>query len=178
MATLQETIAAAKAEILAQAARIVRTQAQAQLALVVLRIQSQGIGVRYSSKGVPVFFFYNKALNAKGREYVRLKQKQKDKKARLGTWEEFRQYQGLPGGFVNLTYTGRSIRSLTTTDGGNSGLVFTARIVSADQESARIIRCNLDRYGDFLAPNATEAAEIAQVAQVELSRIIQRFFPV
>jgi len=174
--TLQQQLLDCKAALLAAAPSIVETQAQTVLALVTLRIQTNGLGVPYSTKGVPAYLFYNRAQNAAGREWVKQKGKQKGA-ARLGTWEEFKQAQGYGSDSVNLTYTGRMFRSLTTQAGGQSGTVFTAYVVAADQESASKVRWNMDRYGDFLAPTATEAAEVAQVGQVAVGRIIQQFFP-
>lgn len=175
--TLQQTIAACKAELEVQAPRIVQTQAQTALALVTLRIQSQGLGAfQYSPTRVPVFFFYNKALNGAGRQYVKNKQKQKGPD-RLGTWGEFRGAQGLPTDGVYLTYTGRMFRSLTTLYAGFTGTLYAARIVASDQEEANKVQWNMKRYGDFLRPIGAEVVEVQQVAQVELERIINRFFP-
>lgn len=177
MSTLQAQVEACKAALLAAAPGIVETQAQTALALVTLRIQSQGLGAyHYSPTPVPVFFFFNRALNSRGRDYVKRKEKEKGA-ARLGTWGEFRAAQGLPSDAVYLTYTGRMFRALTTQQGGQSGTTFTARIVAADQEAADKVRWNTERYGDFLSPNATEAAEVAQVGQEAANRIIQQFFP-
>lgn len=172
---LADAIAACKAELLAQAPRIVQVQAQTALALVTLRIQSQGLGVPYSTKGVPVYFFEGRAQNAAGRDYIKRKEKEKGK-ARLGTWQEFKQAQGYGSTSVNLTYTGRMFRSLTTIFAGFSGLIYTARIVASDQEEAQKVQYNMDRYGDFLQPQGAEVAEVAEVAQVELARIINQFF--
>lgn len=174
--TLTDTIAACKAELLTQAPRIVETQAQTALALVTLRIQSQGLGVPYSTTGVPVFFFANRAQNAAGRDYIKRKEKEKGK-ARLGTWEEFKQAQGYGSTSVNLTYTGRMFRSLTTIFAGFSGLIFTARIVASDEEEAKKVQYNMARYGDFLQPQGVEVAQVAEVGQAALAKIINQFFP-
>jgi len=168
--TLQEVCAACKAELVNQAPRIVETQAQAVLALVTLRIQNDGLaGANYTGKLVPRFFFKTKAFNAGGRDYA----KQKG----LGSYPGLRAASGLPSDKVTLTFTGRMFRSLTTLYSGFSGELYTARIVAADQESADKVRYNSDRYGDFLAPDSSEAAEVAQLGQTEVAKILQRFFP-
>lgn len=170
MATLTEAVEAAKAELLAAAPRIVLTQAQAQLALVTLRVQNEGLpGTRYSTKQVPTFFFAKRAFNAGGRAYVKANRK--------GTNEGFRAALGLYTAAVNLTFTGRMFRSLTTIYGGFSGTVYMGQIVASDRESAAKVGYNMGRYGNFLAPTATEAAEIEAVGTRELERIIQRHFP-
>lgn len=175
--TLTETIAQARAALLAEAPRLVETQAQTALALVTLRVQNDGLGAyHYSPSPVPVFFFADRALNAAGRAYIQRKEKLKGA-ARLGTWGEFRGAQGLPSDRVTLTYTGRMFRSLTTLYVGSTGTVYSARVVSADQEAADKVRWNMARYGDFLAPQATEAAEVAAIGQQELTKIIHQFFP-
>lgn len=165
---LQDFIESLKAEIVVQAPRIVQTQAQTALALVTLRIQRDGLpGRTYSTTPVPGFFFYKRAFNAGGRTYA---------KQKTGTYSGFRAALGLPNGYVTLTLTGRMFRSLTTIYAGFSGTVYQARIVASDAEAAAVVGYNMDRYGDFLAPNASEAAEIAQYGQDELARIINRFF--
>lgn len=176
MATIPAFVEAAKQALLAAAPGIVEQQAQTLLALRVLDIQTNGLGVPYSTRRVPAFFFYNKALNAAGRAYVKQKSKQKNPKDRTGTWEEFKQAQGYGSASVNLTYSGRTLRSLTTIGAGQQGTQFYARIVAADQQGARIIGYLFARYGDFLAPNAAEAAEVAKVGQVAVERIINQEF--
>ncbi len=169
MPTYQEAIAQALAAIDQEAPRIVTTQAQTQLALVTLRVQNQGLaGKHYSTKLVPTFFFAKRAFNAGGRAYVKANKK--------GTSEGFRAALGLYTAQVNLTFTGRMFRSLTTLYTGFSGTVYSARIVASDQESAAVVGYNMQHYGDFLAPTASEAAEVAQVGTDALIRIINHVF--
>ena len=170
MATLTDAIEATKAELLAAAPRIVLTQAQTQLAVVTRRVQNDGLaGTRYSSTAVPTFFFAKRAFNAGGRAYV--------KKSKKGTYEGFRTALGLYTAAVNLTFTGRMFRSLTTVYGGFSGTVYVAQIVASDRESAAKVGYNMARYGDFLAPTTSEIADIEAVGARELDLIIQRNFP-
>ena len=170
MSTLQEGIAQCKAAILAAAPGIVEIQAQTALALVTYRVQSEGLeGAYYTGRLVPRFFFKDKAFNAGGRAYAKEKKK--------GSWAGFKAALGLKSDVVTLTFTGRMFRSLTTQQAGQSGTMFFARIVAADKESADKVGWNMDRYGDFLAPNAAEAAEVAQVGEVEVNKILQQFFP-
>lgn len=170
MPSLQDTIAATKAAIVAEAPRIVQAQAQTVLALVTLRIQNEGLaGANYTGKLVPRFFFKTKAFNAGGRAYAAEKKK--------GSYPGFKAALGLKSDVVTLTFTGRMFRALQTVYTGFSGSIYTAAIVASDQESADKVRFNMDRYGDFLTPESDEAAEVAEVGRVELGRIIQQFFP-
>lgn len=173
MSTLAEAIAAVRTALPTEAPRIVQTMAQTSLALVTSRVQNQGLGVPYSQNPVPVYLFADKALNAGGKAYV--KQQQKQAKG-LGTWAGFRGAQGLPTGSVNLTYSGRMFRALTTVYVGSSGTVYSAQITSADDETARLVGYNTLRYGDFLAPTASEQATVQQVGQGELEKIVSQYF--
>jgi len=168
--TLQEAVAACRAALLAEAPRIVQVQAQTVLALVTLRIQSDGLaGANYTGKLVPRFFFKKKAFNAGGRAYAAEKKK--------GSYPGFKAALGLKSDVVTLTFTGRMFRSLQTMYTGFSGTIYTAAIVASDQESADKVRFNMDHYGDFLAPESDEAAEVAEVGRGALGRIIQQHFP-
>ena len=170
MATLTEAIEATKADLLAAAPRIVQLQAQTQLALVTLRIQSQGLGAyHYSPSLVPTYFFAKKVLNAGGRAYI--------KKNRLGNWGGLRAAQGLPVDGVYLTYTGQMFRSLTSIYGGFSGTVYVGQVEASNQEEAAKVGYNMTRYGDFLAPTPSERDDIETAGARELQQIIQRNFP-
>jgi len=172
--TLQEACLAAAADLRAIAPRLVETEAQTILALSTLRVQRDGLsGQRYSSNPVPVFFFAKKAFNAGGRDYVKQQQKKKGKGKGLGTWAGFRASLGLPTGTVNLTFTGRMFRSLTTIYTGFSGNVYTASIVAADRESAQVVQYNIERYGNFIALTPAEAADAAEATNREVRRILQ-----
>ncbi len=175
--TYTEQLQAARAAILSEAPRIVEAQAQTALALVTLRVQNEGLGVPYSQTLVPVFFFANRTLNAGGRDYIKRQQKQKGPQRGLGTYVGLRGAQGLPTASVNLTYSGRTFRSLTTLYVGVSGTIYRAALVAADAESARVVGYNQQRYGDFLAPNASELAQVQQVGQEALAAILNQYFP-
>lgn len=169
MAALEEVIAQARAAIIAAAPRIAETQAQTVLALVTYRIQQEGLaGALYTGKLVSRSLFAKSAFNAGGRAYAKGKGH--------GTYAGFKAALGLPSDYVSLTLTGRMFRSLTTLAGGVSGTVCRASIVAADQESADKVRWNAGRYGDFLQPDATEAAEVQAVGQAEVDKILKQFF--
>jgi hypothetical protein len=165
MLTLQQRLQAAKAQLLLQGPRIVLTQAQSALALVTLRIQREGLpGQTYSTNPVPKFWL--KPTNAAGRAYV--------KREKKPTYAGLRGAQGMETRFVNVTYTGRTIRSLTVAPAGATRLIYAARIVSSDHQSAKIIGHLVTRYGKFLAPNSQEQQQLQGYVRGEVKRIIQQ----
>lgn len=169
MPTIAQQVEAASAALRNAAPRIVLLQAQTVLALVTLRVQNQGLkGQSYSSNFIPTFLFEGKELNAGGRAYL-------DKNP-LGNWGGFRAAQGLTSSYVNLTYSGRMFRSLLAVGAGMQGAAAAARIVASTQEDADKVKGNTKRYGDFLAPDAAERAEVNEVARVEITRIVNTYF--
>lgn len=167
METLQAQAERAKLLLRQAAPGIAVVLAQTGLALVTLRIQSRGLpGRQYSTNPLPKFYF--RPINAGGRAYV--------KKEKKPTYKGFRAASGLPSEYVTLTYSGRTIRSLQAQGAGTSGTQYTARVVASDAESALIIGYLGKQYGDFLAPNAAEAAEVSAVGQRALDKILQQAF--
>lgn len=149
--------------------RLALLYATTVLALVTLRVQSQGLtGKHYSASLVPTFFFGREALNAGGRNYI--------KKNKLGNWAGLRAAEGLQVAYVDLTHSGRMFRALTTSAAGNQGAVFFARIVAADAESASKVEHNLSRYGNWLLPTPGEAAEAMAAVNAEALRIMRQIF--
>ena len=166
MQSFATVLAAQRAALLAAAQRITETYAQTLLALVTLRVQRDGLtGKLYSGRLIPTFLFADKALNASGRTYV--------KNNKLGNWAGFRAAQGLPVDAVNLTYTGGMFRSLTTVAAGASGAVYGAKVVAADEESARKVKFNQQLYGDFLLALPGELAQGAAYVQSETARVLR-----
>lgn len=177
--TLQEACLAAAADLRAAAPRLVQTEAQTILALSTLRVQDIGlVGKLYSNRDSPLFWFKDRALNAGGRSWLEAKKKRTkpQRKADPATWAGFRAAQGLPMAAVNLTYSGRMFRSLTTLYTGLIGNVYTANIVASDSESAKVVAYNVKRYGNFLAPTPSEATEATAATNQEVVRILGAYF--
>jgi hypothetical protein len=167
MATLQSKLEQTKAALFAAAPRLTEVALMTILALMVQRIQSQGLkGVSYSVREVPTYRFFNRALNASGKAYI--------KQNKLGTWGAFRDAQGLPSNIVNLTYTGGMFRGLLVAQAGNSGTVFRAKIVASNDEAADKVKWNTARYGDFLKPTVAEVAAGRDYIRAEIQKIIKR----
>lgn len=159
---------AAAAALEAEGPRIVETMAQTARVLAQQRIQERGVaGAAYSQNLVPTFFFAKRALNAGGRQYV--------KKNKLGTWGGFRQAQGRQSQFVDLTYTGHMFQSLQTRRQPGEPGVFRAETVASDQESAKKLRYNLERYGNFMAPTAQEQGELRLIGSREVGGILNQY---
>lgn len=147
------------------APRLVLLQAQTTLALVTFEVQQHGFpGPGYSTTLIPSFLFASKAFNAGGRSYI--------KANKLGSYKGFRNALGLPTGFVNFTFTGRMFRSLQAVEAGTVGTAARARIVASTQEDADKVRYNTEKRGDFLAPTAAIKAEVDQVGQREITRLL------
>jgi hypothetical protein len=167
--TPQARIVRAKEALNLAGPRLALLYAQTILALVVLRVQNQGLtGRLYSTNPIPTYFFNKEVLNAGGRAYI--------KKNRLGTWAGLRASEGLPVDAVYLTHSGRMIRSLLAANAGNQGAVFFARIQAADAESARKAEYNFQRYGNWLFPTPSEEAEATAAVADEVNRIMRGVF--
>lgn len=169
METLDQRLARGAEAIRLAGPRLALLKATVLLALITLRVQSEGlVGYRYSTNPVPTYFFKKEVLNAGGRAYI--------KKNRSGTWAGLRAAEGLPVDAVYLTHSGRMIRSLTATEAAASGAVFYAQIVAADRESARKVEYNIQRYGNWLKPTPSEEAEANAAVAAEVNRILKTVF--
>jgi hypothetical protein len=167
MQTMQSQVERAKAALLSNAGRVTETALRTMLALHVLEVQTNGIaGAHYSAKLGPTFWLKGRELNAAGKAYI--------KENKLGNWQGFREAQGLPGSYVSATYTGATIRSLTATEGGATGYVYRAKIVSSNQESAKIVGYLMERYPAFLRFSVAEVAAGRDYVRGEVRKLIKQ----
>lgn len=152
-----------------EAGRIAVGIAQIGLSLTVLSIQRDGLPgkPRYSTKLIPTFYFRGKELNQAGRTYI--------KKQKLGTWGGFRQAQGLPSAVVNITYSGRTLRSLQPVLVSSGAGKASAKLVSSTDENQRILGYLVEKYGDFLEPQPAVVGEARLYATKEVTAILQRY---
>lgn len=152
-----------------EAGRIALGMAQLSLSLTVLYIQRDGLPgkPKYSTKLIPTFFFNGKELNQAGKTYI--------KKNKLGTWAGFRQAQGLPSAVVNVTYSGRTLRSLQPVLVSSGVGKAKASIRSSNAENQKILSYLLAKYGDFLEPIPSVAGELKLYATKETTAILQRY---
>jgi hypothetical protein len=155
--------------LLQEGGRIALGMAQTSLALTVLDIQKNGLPSKpkYSIKLVPTWYFKYRALNEAGRTYV--------KKNKLGNWGSFRRAQGLPSDVVNLTYSGRMLRSLQPLLVSSAEGRSTAKIVASTREDADKLKYNQERYGDFLEPTPSIRGELNVYATRETTAILRRY---
>ena len=93
-----------------------------------------------------------------------------------GTWAGLRGAQGLPTSYVNLTYSGMMIRSLTATEDAASGAVFRAKLIASDEQNARLVDYNIVRYGNWLLPTPGEETEANAAVAAEINRIVANVF--
>lgn len=139
--------------------------------LVQERIQREGFGEKYSTNDIPAFYLRGKERNAAGRRYLEDNNLDDD----LVTWGAFRKAQGLQTEFVDLTYSGRMFAGLVVIEKFTDGTRFVARLGGSDQEVDKKLDWNSQRYGDFLQPNAFEAAEIDEIVQDEFESLLNKF---
>jgi len=150
------------------------TTAKDFIALQVTKIRREGIG-SYSTKKVPAFFFYGKQINAAGIAFLRskgvrqpgdpmrgkdkpllgkgLRGKTLTKDQRLTNWGEFRQAQGLQSGFVDATYTTRTLNQLGVVARQKSGNIYQVRVSGVTDYSFRIFGFLGKRYPGFFFPS-------------------------
>lgn len=157
-------------DLKANAPDIVEEMAIAGKSLVQERIQREGFGKKYSTKYVPAFFLYGNAFNAAGRAFLA----EQDDKNDLVNHAELRAAQGLQTAFVDLTYTGRMWNSLTVIRNEQAEASFRAFVGSSDAEGEKKLLYNANYFGDFLALNASERAEVDEIAKDRLESIVRK----
>lgn len=143
------------------------TTAKDFIALQVTKIRREGIG-SYSTKKVPAFFFYGKQINAAGIAFLRSKGVRQPgdplqgkgkrgktllKTDRLTNWGEFRQAQGLQSGFVDATYTTRTLNQLGIISRQKTGNIYQVRVSGVTDYSFRIFGFLGRRYPNFFFPS-------------------------
>lgn len=113
----------------------------------------QGFGAQYSKNEVPAFWFEGKELNAGGRSAI-----EKAKKANNGllSWGGFREAQGLPVAFVDLTYSGEMWRGMRVVEVRREGDKFVARLGHTNKEGQNKMNWNAARYGGFFLKLLTQ----------------------
>lgn len=145
------------------------------IALQVTKIRRQGIGI-YSTKKIPAFFFFGKQLNPAGTAFLRskgvrqpgdpLRGKGKNpllgkgkrgkvltKEERLTNWGEFRQAQGLQTGFVDATYTTKTLNQLGRLSQLKTGLKYTVGVGGNTVYSKKVFFYLSLRYPNFFFPS-------------------------
>lgn len=175
-------------EIPKEAENIAIAMALNHKALVVNRIQSEGIpGEVYSDKGVPAYFyagFSSTAGKNKGKtydsSYPRLNSgfdrmiEKKLKKGESVRWKDVREANGLQTNHVDFTFSGRTFQNLNVVSVDRSGFVSKAYLGASDPEVAQRLFYGFHQYGDFLQPNDDEKKILAEVANSMLNKLIEK----
>lgn len=166
---------AVRQNIISDGIEVAKATALNQKALVVRRIQSEGIpGERYSDKGVPAFLVEKSSyarLNSGFDKMIADRKKTHESVA----WKDIREAQGLQTGFVDYTFTGRTFQNLTIVDTRIDGTTAYADLGGSDQETRDKLSWGYDRYGDFLAPNDEEKRILLQTVEEELKKNIDKY---
>lgn len=158
------------ADLKRQAPLIADTMALTGKSIIQERIQREGFGVEYSKNFIPAWWLRGKEINAGGRRYMEDSSLDDD----LVNWQEFRRAQGLQTDHVDLTYTGRMFAGLTITERRTEGSAYVVRLGGSDREVDKKLGWNAERYGDFLAPNASEKTEIDAIVLDYLEELIKK----
>jgi hypothetical protein len=127
----------------------------------------QGATVDYSQNEVRTYYWYNQALNQRGRDYI--------KKNKKGTWGKFREAQGLSSDNVNLSYSGRFWASLVPGRVQRVANTFLVDVAVNDSEVQQYAGQLVDRYGNFYEPTQQEAAQASVVLVDQLERFLKQY---
>ena len=161
------------------------------LALVVNRIQQQGLpGRDYSDNPLPPFFYEDRALNAGGRALLARKDKKALRKVIAGqggrlrkskideerdgiSYKEWRAANGLQTAVVDLTFTGRMFQNLGIVSTSATGGKYSVVISGLDKEVRDKLRWNAQRYGDFFVLTADEKTVLVDLFKKRLKEHFQ-----
>ena len=140
------------------------------LALVVNRIQSEGLpGRSYSTNKLPAFFAKGRENNAGGRAVLETKKV----KAEGISYKEWREANGLQTSFVDLTFTGRMFQGLTVIEVTNKDGNYVAVVGGFDKEVNDKLRWNAIRFGQFLELNDEESAILTDIFNERVLEILK-----
>lgn len=150
---------------------VMQNAAQNGKALVVRRIQNIGLNRSYSTRPLPIFFFYNKALNAGGRALIERKRKSGEGISS----REWRGANGLPVDKVRLTYTGNMFRGWNQLGAERRGLIVRGFVGGSNREVINKLRWNKSRFPEFDRPSPEEKQHIKEnIIRPELKKALER----
>ncbi|MGN6491158.1 MAG: hypothetical protein ACTHLE_04120 [Agriterribacter sp.] len=191
--TVEQAIARLNAIIEALDAEFKRAAEESALsaiAMITNRIQQKGLpGKKYSKNKLPEFYFFDRELNAGGRELISKKQRKKQREAlrKAGikvrknkvfdedeqgiSYEEWRIANGLQVDHVDLTFSGRMFQNL--------GLIGIRKVqntwvavAGGDQaETIAKLEWNTKRFGRFIRATDDEK----RILQEQFTKRIEAF---
>lgn len=170
-----QKIQAAEEQVRSELVSISEEAALNLKALVVNRIQSEGVG-EYSERDLPAFFYLDntgsarmdKTKSNRGKKFI----EKAAKKRESINWADIRDAEGLQTEFVDLTFTGEMLRGLHIVGTNVQGARVTTILGGDRAEVIKKLEWNVDRYGPFLSPTTEERAKIVAIIK---KRFNQRF---
>lgn len=145
-------------------------------ALVVRRIQSQGVG-EYSEKKMPTFFFMTengspdnrKTKTNSGSKFIA----DAAVENKMINWADIRDAEGLQTDYVDLTFTGETFRDLNIIGVNVQRGRVTAILGCSRQETIDKLRWNVERYGNFMDPTPEERAQIVAIINTRAATLLK-----
>lgn len=142
-------------------------------ALIINRIQQEGLpGQFYSKNPLPTFFYEGRELNAGGRSIL----KRKDKRNKGISYEEWREANGLQTAHVDLSFTNRMWQNLVIIGTFKEGDQYRTVIGGGDEETKKKLEWNTKRFGTFLKLNADEETILKSLLDKELTNLLNDYF--
>jgi hypothetical protein len=140
----------------AELPKISEEMATNTMALIMNKVQQDGIGRTYSNNKLPLFYFHDRALNAGGRNALEKKKKaaKKDPDEYGMSYIEWRIANGLQVAHKDYTFTGRMWQNIQVIGTVRRGNNFITIMGGTDKETKDKLRWNAERDGEFfiLAP--------------------------
>ena len=162
------------------------------MALIVNRIQQQGIeGRQYSKNKLPEFYFFGRELNAGGKALIddkaRRKRREGLKEAGLKvrkskkydemdqgiSYEEWRRANGLQVAHADLTFSGRMWQNLGIIGVVRQGDVWVAVVGGFDKEAKDKLTWNAARFGDFFMVTPDEERILQETFKNKVTELIK-----
>ena len=143
-------------------------------AIIILRIQNEGIGKTYSTKKIPAYLLLldeNKLDTQKTIDFVKSKANAEEKEDRYTNWAEVREAHGNQSAFVDLTFTGRMLNNIGIIRTEVKDRVYHTYVGGFTEEVRQKIAWNVDRYGDFFQPTAEEEEILKLSTQENIDKL-------
>lgn len=150
---------------------VTETAAMDLMAIIVNRIQQEGLpGKKYSKNKLPKFFFHDSGTVAAQKALNR-------KEFKDGvSYEEWRKLNGLQVAHVDLTFTGRMFQNLAIIETIVADGNYLTIIGGIDKEVKDKLRWNAERFGNFLTLTPEEKEEFSKIMEESKKRILKEFF--
>lgn len=173
LGVLIERLKALRNGLIEDATSVIQSMALTHKAVVVRRLQSEGIpGASYSEKGVPAYLVEKSSYARLNSGFDRMI-KRKKKSGEPVSWKDVRAANGLQTNHVDYTFSGRTLQNLTIVDTVVNGPLVTAYLGANEPESASKLSYGFARYGNFLAPNEEEKVLLLDQVKEQMNERIK-----